>query len=88
MPMASANATPRIMFVWMAARASGLRPERFHRLAYQHADGESRANAPNRHRDGCADRLCAVGLKNDQKRQNTQKVHDSLASVAPFRGAI
>src|SRR3990172_1253789 len=26
MPMASANATPRIMLVWMAARASGLRP--------------------------------------------------------------
>ena len=26
MPLASAKATPRIMLVWMAARASGLRP--------------------------------------------------------------
>ena len=59
MPMASANATPRIMLVWMARAGFGIAAEGFHGLANEHADGEGRADTTDAHCDGGADCLGA-----------------------------
>ncbi len=84
MPMASANATPRIMLVWMAARASGLRPRASIALATSMPMPIAGADAAEAHREAGADRLADVRfieralnslLEEGQQEQDRGKVH-------------
>ena len=48
--MASVNAMARIMFVWIGPAASGLRPERLHRLGREHTDTYGGTKGPEAYR--------------------------------------
>ena len=67
MPIASAKATPRIMFVWDRGARFRVAPQGVHRAAYEQADADARTEGAKAHREACADGLCAVVLKREQE---------------------